>query len=140
MARLTAKQIQFCRYIVEGKSGEKAYELAYNSKGTTATKKKEACMLLKRDDITEEIARLRKPADNYSANVAINQREEKRNIIKERIMVCINKNDDAGAARWMEILNKLDGDYVNINKNIDETQPLNNVDTATLLRLVKKEA
>lgn len=140
MGRLTAKQIQFCRNIVEGMEHAKAYELAYNSQGNEATKKKEAYKLLKRDDIAAEIARLRKPVDDHVAKVAIDQREEKREIIKERIMVCINKNDDAGAARWMEILNKLDGDYVNINKNIDEPQPLNNVDTATLLRLVKKEA
>lgn len=140
MARLTAKQIQFCRYIVEGMEQAKAYELAYNSQGNIATKKKEAYKLLKREDITAEIARLRKPADDHAAKVAIDQREEKRNIIKERIMVCIEKNDDAGAARWMEILNKLDGDYVNINKNIEENQPLKKVDTATLLRIVKKEA
>lgn len=131
---LTEKQKAFAReYVRNGGNGTQAYLNTYNSNSETAASI-ESSKLLRRDDITEYIATLNKPMENRIQN----EREKKRNIIWDRINKCIESEDDGAIARYMDILNKMDAEYININKNIDEQQTnINELDTTTLLRLVE---
>ena len=138
--KLTPKQERFCQCIVEGMKGVDAYRTAYNTNGSNQTIRGEAIRLLKRDDITARIEQLRQPVINHAQNVAINDREDKKKLINERIQACVEKGDDAAIARYLDILNKMDQEYVNINKNVEEKSPLENLDNDKLLRLIKKEA
>jgi phage terminase small subunit len=131
---LTEKMKSFCReYVSNGGNGTQAYLKAYNSNSEVSASR-EANKLLYRDDITDFINTLNKPLNNKITN----ERDKKRSIIWERIEVCQNNGDDAAIARYMDILNKMDAEYININKNIDEQQTnINELDTTTLLRLVE---
>lgn len=131
---LTEKQKSFCReYFSNGGNGTQAYLFAYDSKSEAAASI-ESSKLLKRDEIVEYLATLNKPMETK----AINEREKKRNILWERIQVCIDNNDDAAVARYMDILNKMDAEYININRNIeDKAADIKTLDTSVLEKLAR---
>lgn len=131
---LTEKMKHFCReYISNGGNGTKAYLTAYNSKSEVSASI-ESSKLLRRDDITKYIESLNKPLENRIQN----EREKKRQIIWNRIEECIAREDDGAIARYMDILNKMDAEYININRNIeDKDTNIQELDTTTLLRLVE---
>lgn len=131
---LTEKMKAFCReYVSNNGNGTQAYLTAYNSK-SEASASIESCKLLRRDDITEYISALNKPMENRIQN----EREKKRSIIWDRINKCIESGDDTAIARYMDILNKMDQEYINLNKNLDDqTTAVQELDTTTLLRLVE---
>lgn len=137
---LTVKQMNFCEeYIKNGGNGTQAYLTAYdsNSKTTAAI---EASRMLDKPDIQAYLMKLRKPIEKAVKRKIINEREYKKEVIKERLEACIARDDDSGAARWMEIWNKMDGEYVNITKDITDSEAnIKELDTATLKLLVKDE-
>jgi phage terminase small subunit len=129
---LTEKMKSFCReYVANGGNGTEAYLTAYNSKSKVSASV-EANKLLYRDDITDYIKTLNKPLENK----AVNERQKKRqflwNVIED------NTQSMSDRLRSLDILNKLDNDYININKNIEENNAtITELDTTTLLRLVE---
>lgn len=113
---LTEKQKNFCRdYFSNGGNATKAYLTAYNSKSEVSAAQ-EGYRLLQSDDIQEYIQSLNAPLEKR----AISEREKKRALIWEGIERCIAKEDENGVARYMDILNKMDSEYVNINRNIED--------------------
>ena len=131
---LTEKQKSFCReYFSNGGNGTQAYLFAYDSKSEVAAAN-ESSLLLKRDDIQEYIKTLNRPLETKAQN----EREKKRSILWERIQVCIDNNDDAAVARYMDILNKMDAEYININRNIeDKAADIKTLDTSVLEKLAR---
>ena len=132
--KLTEKLKSFCReYYSNGGNGTQAYLTAYDSNSPQAASL-ESSKLLQRTDVQEYLATLNKPAERKAQS----EREQKRELIKSRIQSCVDRNDDTAAARWMDILNKMDSEYININRNIDDTSTaLEGVDTSTLKLLAK---
>lgn len=134
--KLTPKQEKFCQCIVSGMSGKDSYLAAYDCK-SERTAYNESNVLLQRDDITERINELLIPVKNHAVNTAITEREKKKNLIWERIEYCVSVGDDTSVARYMDILNKMDSEYININRNIDDKPAeITNLDTDKLLRLI----
>lgn len=133
---LTPKQEKFCQCIVSGMSGKDSYLTAYDCNSDNAAMI-ESTKLLKRDDINERLKELRKPIETLVATQAITEREKKRELIKQRILACIDKEDDTNARGWMDILNKMDSEYININRNItEENNNITDLDTDNLIKLV----
>lgn len=129
--RLTEKQKNFCReYINNNGNGTEAYLFAYDSK-SKASAAIEANKLLKRDDITEYLKALNRPIENHITN----ERQKKRSIIWDRIEYCITNNDDTAVARYMDILNKMDSDYINITRNEEVKTDISTLDIDTLTKL-----
>ena len=125
---LTEKMKSFCReYVSNGGNGTQAYLAAYNGKSEVAASI-ESSKLLKRDDITKYIAALNKPLEN----AAINEREKKRKVLWD----IIENGDNNDKCRAMDILNKMDAEYanININKNEDSIN-LKNIDINMLKSL-----
>lgn len=136
--KLTSKQQKFCHNVVSGMTAKDAYINAYNTKSSDRVCINEASKLMLREDIQEYIDTLTKPLQKTVQQQVISERERKKAIINERIQACIEKEDDSAIARYLDILNKMDAEYININKNIDEDKTdINNLDTTTLLKLVK---
>ena len=137
---LTAKQMHFCEeYTRNGGIGVDAYMTAYDSQSRTSATI-EASRLLANPEIQKYLERLRKPIEKAVRRKILNEREYKKNLIQERIEECIERGDDAAIARYIEIWNKMDGEYVNINKDItDHDAVVKELDTSTLLQLVKAE-
>ena len=135
---LTQKQERFCQCIVSGMTGKDSYITAYDTKGGDNTIYAEVTRLLAREDIQERIKTLRKPLEIKAQADALSDRESKRKVIKDRIQACIDKGDDTNARGWMDILNKMDAEYININRNItDQAGEVVNLDSNTLQKLSK---
>ena len=126
---LTEKMKRFCReYYNNGGNGTEAYLVAYNTESRT-TASRESSLLLKREDVNQYIKTLNIPAETK----AFTEREKKRKVLWD----IIERGDFADKCRAMDILNKMDQEYVNINRNItEEDTPVADLDTAALLRLV----
>lgn len=138
---LTQKQMNFCKaYIENGGVATDAYLETYNWNGSHNGAMVEASLLLKKEEIQEYLQKLRKPIEKAVKRKILNEREYKKKLIQERINECVERGDDAAIARYLEIWNKMDGEYVNINKDItDHDAEIKNLDTATLQLLAKAE-
>ena len=112
---LSPKMMNFCHAYLRLNNATEAYLEAYDG-NSRLTAQVESTKLLQRDDITAYIREINKP----TVNKITNEREKKRNMIWRAIERCEKKEDEAGMARWMDILNKMDSEYVNINRNIEE--------------------
>ena len=132
---LTAKQDKFCHNIVSGMSGKDSYLNAYNTKCTDNTAYVESTKLLKRDDIQDRIKDLRKPIEIKTQTTVISERQKKRDILWS--FINDETKDDSNRLRALDLLNKLDGEYVNITKDITEDKTnIEQLDNNTLLKLV----
>ena len=125
---LTEKMKAFAReYYKNGGNGTDAYLTAYDTDSRT-TAQRESSLLLKRADINEYIKALNIPNENK----AISEREKKRAVLWE----IINTGDNNDKCRAMDILNKMDADYINVNINKNDSNiDLNNIDLSTLKTL-----
>lgn len=129
---LTPKQEKFCQCIVSGMSGKDSYIAAYNCNSDRVAYN-ESNVLLKRDDITARINELSKPVQNHAQNTAISEREKKRQWLWDMIH---NAEKDSDRIAAMNLLNKMDSEYLNINVNRNESGiDLNGIDINTLKTL-----
>lgn len=126
---LTEKMKAFAQeYYKNGGNGTEAYLIAYNTDSRT-TAQRESSLLLKRNDINEYLKALNIPNENK----AISERERKRAVLWE----IIENGDNNDKCRAMDILNKMDSEYININRNIDEQQTvIAEFDTDALKRFI----
>ena len=127
---LTEKMKKFCRaYFANGGNGTEAYLEAYDTTNRV-TASRESHDLLKRKDINEYIRTLNIPQENK----AISEREKKRQWLWHMIETAESENARLMA---MNILNKMDSEYVNINRNIEDTNAdIISLDNDTLSKLV----
>ena len=129
---LTNKQESFCQNIIKGMSYKDAYITAYNSKGSEQNAYNEGSKLMLREDIQERIKALSKPLEQAAQQQALTEREKKRAVLWE----IINTGDNNDKCRAMDILNKMDAEYINVNVNKnDPSVDLNNIDISTLKTL-----
>ena len=88
--------------------------------------------LLDREDIQTRIKDLRKPLELQAKTQALTEREKKRAVLWE----IINTGDNNDKCRAMDILNKMDAEYVNVNVNKnDPSTDLTKLDTSVLKTL-----
>lgn len=131
---LTPKQEKFCQCIVSGMDGVTAYKSAYDTKASNKVCNNESRVLLKRDDITERITELRRPLINHAQNTAISEREEVKQLLKEFM-----RDESLPPETRMKAsdqLNKMNAEYININRNIeDKSAEIDHLDAETLKRL-----
>jgi phage terminase small subunit len=127
---LTEKQKAFCReYFINGGNGTQAYLTAYDSNSEVSASV-EASRLLARDDIREYLDSLNKPCEEKAQS----ERERKRAILWE--FITDSNTPNADRLRAMDILNRMDAEYVNINRNIDDGKPdISNIDIDKLKQL-----
>jgi hypothetical protein len=130
---LTFKQEEFCRNIVKGMSYKDAYIDAYNSKGSDQNAYNEGSKLMLREDIQARVKLLSKPLETAAQQTALTEREKKRAVLWE----IINTGDNNDKCRAMDILNKMDSEYVNVNVNDNRNAPdLSKLDLTALKDLV----
>ena len=136
---LTPKQMKFCEeYLKNGGKATEAYVAAYDSKGGPSAQV-EASRMLAREDIQAYIMKLRKPVEKAVKRKMINERHSQKELIQRRIDACEARDDDAGIARYLEIWNKMDGEYTGNKDGDDQQDDISSLDTATLLQLVNSE-
>lgn len=125
---LTEKQKAFCReYFTNGGNGTQAYLAAYDSNSPVSAAI-EANRLLDKTEIQDYINSLNRPLENKARS----EREKKRAVLWS----IIENGDNNDKCRAMDILNKMDSEYININRNITEDKTnITNLDSETLKRL-----
>lgn len=120
---LTDKERIFALAVADGKSQYEAYCIAYNTKTDRRnTVDCNASKVANKPEVKAYIQELinRKEAANIYSD--INDINKRYALIWERIAACQEKGDDAAISRYMDIINKMTGTYVNINKNINEEE------------------
>lgn len=127
---LTMKQEKFCNEYVKTGNAIESYLTVYDSNSRSAARI-ESSKLLQRDDITERIQALMKPIQNKAINEADKKRQWLWNIIEDETQATSDR------LRSMDILNKFDGSYGNIKTVEEDKTEIQQLDTATLLRLVE---
>ena len=132
---LTPKQEKFCQCIVSGMSGKDSYITAYENNSNANTSYKEAMKLLDRDDIQSRIKELRKPLELQAKTQALTEREK----IKTKLWEMINNSatNDSDRLRAMDILNKMNNEYINIQRIEKDETPISDLDTQKLIEITK---
>ena len=132
---MTPKQERFCQCIVSGMSGKDAYITAYNNNSNNNTAYREAMKLLDRDDVQSRIKELRKPLELQAKTQALSERDK----IKDKLWEIINGTDtnDSDRIRAMDILNKMNSEYINIQRIEKEDTSISDLDTGKLIELTK---
>ena len=133
---LTIKMRNFCNAYARTGNATQAYLEAYDTTNEQIASN-EGSKLLLRDDVTEYLKELNKP----TINKIVNEREKKRQLLWKAIYRCEAKEDESSMARYMDILNKMDSEYVNINHNIDDgSEKLISLTNDQLKALIDKPA
>lgn len=132
---MTPKQEKFCQCIVSGMSGKDAYITAYHNNSNNNTAYREAMKLLDRDDVQSRIKELRKPLELQAKTQALSERDK----IKDKLWEIINGTDtnDSDRLRAMDILNKMNSEYINIQRIEKEDTSISDLDTGKLIELTK---
>ena len=131
---LTEKMKRFAReYYSNGGNGTEAYITAYDT-DNRVTASRESHELLKRDDITEYIKTLNKPQEKQ----AISDRQKKLDILWEELENARKQNDHTAVARYLDILNKMQGEYKEQTTVNDNKTVVNTLDIETLKALTKE--
>lgn len=131
---LTQKQKNFCYNIVSGMTGIDSYMSAYNSNNRNVANV-ESTKLLKRDDITEFLKEINKPILNHNQNIAISERKQQIEYIKQRIAICEAREDENSIIRYTDQLNKILNLYKESEPEKKEESTVNSLDMDTLIKL-----
>ena len=130
---LTPKQEKFCQCVVSGMSYKDSYMTAYNCQSERAANI-ESTKLIAREDIQERMSTLLKPIEKRVQQTAISEREKKRQWLWDMINNPEVKDSDRISA--MNILNKMDSEYINITQTIEDKETsIEQLDTTTLKAL-----
>ena len=137
MHKLTDKENSFCMAICDGYSQREAYIIAYNP---TTTKENSidvmASRIANKEYIQERINELRHRKIDSINYCDINDKNKRINFIWERINACLTKNDENNVVKYIDMLNKLAGDYKNININENDVKPLSTMSNEDLNKLI----
>lgn len=138
---LTDKERIFALAVADGKTQYEAYQIAYDTNTERRnTVDKNASLIANKPEVKEYIEELRTRKENANIYADINDINKRFNLIWDRIAACQAKGDDNGIARYMDIINKMTGTYVNINKDISEKDTtLSNLSTEDLKALLDKD-
>ena len=107
LSMLTAKQEAFCQNIIQGMSQADAYRSAYDaSRMTDKTVHEKACLLAGQDKITARITELRDKLSNENIMSAQKRMEWLTRLVMN------NEASNTDKLKALDILNKMDGEYV----------------------------
>lgn len=135
---LTEKQKNFCKNVVSGMTYKDSYISAYDTSCSDQVAYNESSKLMLRDDIQKEIKRISEPLEKAYQSTVLTEREKKRDILWTEIQNAREQQDHAAVARYMDILNKMDQEYINVNKSIEEQTIITEINTEALQRLVSR--
>ena len=134
---LTDKEEVFCMAIADGYTQFDAYKMAYEPKtDNRASIDSAASRTARKKDVQARIDELRtRKADKHNYN-DINDKNKRITFIWERINACLAKNDENNVVKYIDMLNKLAGDYKNINVNENDIKPLSTMSNEDLNKLI----
>ncbi len=126
---LTMKQQKFCQEYIKTGNAVESYMNVYDCNSYNAARQ-ESNKFLKRDDFTQYIQALTRPTINKIENERNKKRQWLWNVIEDPT------TDKSDQLRAMDILNKMDQEYINITRTEDSKTDISNLDTTMLEQLV----
>ena len=140
VVKLTPKQEKFCRCVVSGMSAKDSYLMAYDTKCNDRVAINEGSKLMLRDDIRQAIESMTKPLQEIAQQKALTERERIKNILWDRLQKAIERGDDATIVKYTDQINRMNAEYININRNIDDKPTeIDQLDADTLRRLAETQ-
>lgn len=135
---LTDKERIFAMAVADGKTQTEAYRIAYDTKTDNInTIYVNSCKVAGKEEVKEYIRALRERKEETAYLIDINDINKRYNLIWDRIAACQEKGDDAAISRYMNIINKMTGTYVNISKDItEEKNPLKDLSMEDLKNIL----
>lgn len=136
---LSYKEQVFADAIISGKSNYDAFIEAYKPGDNVKRSSIDtmAYIVKNRDHVQRYLKTINDRVENRKKAGLTMGIEDRKQIIYDRIIACVEKGDDAAVARYMDLLNKMEQSYVNINKNIDEKDTsISALSTAELKKLI----
>ena len=132
---MTPKQERFCQCIVSGMSGKDSYITAYDTNCSDQVAYNEASKLMLREDIQKKIEDMRKPLEKAAQLDALSERRR----IKEKLWEIINNPDanDSDRIRSCDVLNRMNAEYINIQRIEKDETSISELDTNKLIELTK---
>ena len=137
--RLTDKQKHFAQLIADGKTNYEAYTSAYD---VNTTRRNSIDSLASRErakpDVAAYIAELIRRKQEKAVHTAFMTDERKRAIIQERIEYCIQTNNDSAIRGYLDVLNRMDGVYVQQTRDLTEDKDkLSDLSTEELKKIIE---
>lgn len=136
---LSYKEQVFADAIISGKSNYDAFIEAYKPGDSVKRSSIDtmAYIVKNRDHVQRYLKTINDRVENRKKAGLTMGIEDRKQIIYDRIIACVEKGDDAAVARYMDLLNKMEQSYVNINKNIDEKDTsISALSTAELKKII----
>jgi len=133
---LTAKMEKFCNELISGKTAKESYISAYNANCTDKTAYTEATRLLQKESIQKRLKELSKPLEAQAIATGISEREKIKTILWNNLEKVQELQDHNLIVKYCDIINRMNSEYVNISKTIEETKTdISNLNTETLKTL-----
>ena len=133
LEKLTKKEDLFCIAVADGNSQYNAYMMAFEPKSDNRNSVDVmASRLARQPKIQNRIKELKNRKDGVIVYSDITDENYIYSLIKERITYCKDNNNDNAISKYIEILNKMTGRYVNITKDISDTNTLSDISTEKL--------
>lgn len=137
---LTEKEKAFALGIIDGKTQSQSYIDAYCPKTENMnTIGVMACRVANKPHVKQFISEYKEKIERQKMARTQVSIEDRKNIIFDRIQACIARGDDAAVARYVDILNRMDGVYVNLSKDLTENDnKLATLSTAELKKILQE--
>lgn len=137
---LTDKEEIFATAVADGYTQHDAYVMAY--KPSTIKQNSIDVMASRVANKPDVKARIQEFIDRKAGTYAYNDLLDKNkriNLIYERIQYCIDNKDENNVVKYIDMLNKLAGDYKNITVKQTDIKPLANMSIEELNKLLDKD-
>ena len=134
--QLTPKETAFCEAIISGLDSKSAYRSAYNTDCNDTTANRQALVILNKDHIQQRLQEMRKPLEEKRLIDGEKAREDIINFINSRIDHCRKTEDEQSIIRYVDMLNKIYGNYKADTGPQQEDNKLETINDDLLLKLV----
>lgn len=140
LEKLTKKEDMFCMAVVDGHTQYESYIIAYEPKtlkrGSIDVM---ASKVANKPQVKARIEELKRRKESSKIYSDVQDENYIYSLIRERLDYCKDSNNDAAISRYIDILNKMTGRYVNINKNIEDDKPLKDVSSDDLKAILSMD-
>lgn len=132
---MTDKEKLFCECVANGYTFTDSYIIAYLPKTSNRDSiRNSASRLAAKPDLRAYIDDLTKLKLERTNQVNLLDTSARYNLITDRVLKCIHEGDESNLIKYLDILNKMQGTYVTITKDVTE-RPYENLTTEDLQAL-----
>lgn len=129
---MTDKEKLFCECVGNGYTYTDSYIIAYSPKTSNRDSiRNSASRLASRQDVKDYVTELTKLKLERTNQVNLLDTSARYNLITDRVLKCIHEGDESNLIKYLDILNKMQGTYISITKDVTE-RPYENLSTEDL--------